>query len=163
MTVAAGRTDVSFAQLRRLWDTVKPLYLHVFDPVNMVKLVRVCLHSERMMEMVAGIFEQLVEDIAVVTAQFCQRLNKSFSDMRAKEQKQRGEEKDATLTFHFAAGPYATAALVARLAYLCSSPTRIQQGTTSTKCLVHDNGDVAKDDVETERRQLLASPTEYLR
>ncbi|KAF8277530.1 hypothetical protein TcBrA4_0109010 [Trypanosoma cruzi] len=162
MTVAAGRTDVSFAQLRRLWSTVKPLYLHVFDPVNMVKLVRVCLHSERMMEMVAGIFEQLVEDIAVVTAQFCQRLNKSFSDMRAKEQKQRGEEKDATLTFHFAAGPYATAALVARLAYLCSSPTRIQQGTTSTKCLVHDNGDVAKDDVETERRQLLASPTELL-
>ncbi|EKF26799.1 hypothetical protein MOQ_009495 [Trypanosoma cruzi marinkellei] len=163
MTVAAGRTDVSFAQLRRLWGTVKPLYLHVFDPVNMVKLVRVCLHSERMMEMVAGIFEQLVEDIAVVTAQFCQRLNKSVIDMRAEEQKEeQGEEKDVTLAFNFAAGPYATAALVTRLAYLCSSPTRIQQGTTSTKSLVHDKGDGADDDVEIEQRQLLASPTELL-
>ncbi|RNF23953.1 uncharacterized protein Tco025E_02690 [Trypanosoma conorhini] len=170
LTVAACRPDVSLAQLRRLWCTVKALYLHVFDPANLVGLVEVCRHSDRTMEAVGGVLERLVEDIAVVTAQLCQRVNSSVGETKA-ELQQQGEEKEEAVGFRFAAGPYATAGLVTRLATLLPSPTRVQQGPVRAESPAHHMSEAepvaeaepeAEAEVEAGRRELLAAPTELL-
>ncbi|RNF09362.1 hypothetical protein TraAM80_02236 [Trypanosoma rangeli] len=169
LTVAACRPDVSLALLRRLWSTVKELYMHVFDPVNLVEFVDACRHSDGAMETAAGVLERLVEDVAVMTAQLCLRVSSSVDEMKVEKREgqlqQRlrlGGEKGGVLGLRFAAGPYATAALVVRLTSLFPSPAQIQQNLSLTGFLTCHTSKAAEADTQTERRELLAAPTELL-
>ncbi|ESL06511.1 hypothetical protein TRSC58_05814 [Trypanosoma rangeli SC58] len=111
LTVAACRSDASLALLRRLWCTVKGIYMHVFDPVNIVELVDACRHSDGAMETVAGVLERLVEDVAVMTAQLCLRVSSSVGEKKVEKREglrqqrlQQGEEKGAVLGLRVCGG-----------------------------------------------------------
>ncbi|KAH9586370.1 Mon2 [Trypanosoma melophagium] len=190
LTAAGRRADpLPLQRLLRLWAAVHPLFRHAL--LNPQHYYYYCYrsnqhHQHRNVEVVLQTMERLVEDVAVIAAQFCRRVNKSPGGNNNNNRQDTSNTsntnsansglsssgnkgKEEVAVSQLSVGPYSTAAVVLRFMSLCPLPVQTQRDIgstraphTSTESSCDGKNEVVIEESEELKQQLLALPLELM-